>query len=70
MGDTRITKIKDLQMLPRLRDSMSYLYVEHARVEQSNHAIDVFDVDGVTHVPIAALSVLMLGPGTSISTQR
>lgn len=67
MGDTRITKIKDLQMLPRLRDSMSYLYVEHARVEQSNHAIDVFDVDGVTHVPIAALSVLMLGPGTSIT---
>lgn len=62
-----ITKIKDLHVLPRLRDSLSYLYVEHARVEQSNHAIDTYDKEGVTHVPIAALTVLMLGPGTTIT---
>ncbi len=62
-----ITKIKDLHVLPKLRDSLSYLYVEHARLEQSNHAIDVHDKAGVTHVPIAALSTLMLGPGTSIT---
>jgi CRISPR-associated protein Cas1 len=63
----RITKIKDLHILPRLRDSLSYLYVEHARIEQSNHAIDVYDKEGITHVPIASLTVLMLGPGTSIT---
>jgi CRISP-associated protein Cas1 len=63
----RITKIKDLNLLPRLRDSLSYLYVEHGKIEQSNHAIDIHDKDGVTHVPIAALSTLMLGPGTSIT---
>jgi CRISPR-associated protein Cas1 len=62
-----ITKVKDLHVLPKLRDSLSYLYVEHARIEQSNHAIDVFDKDGVTHVPVAALTTLMLGPGTSIT---
>jgi CRISPR-associated protein Cas1 len=63
----RITKIKDLHILPRLRDSLSYLYVEHAKIEQSNHAIDIYDQDGITHVPITALTALMLGPGTSIT---
>lgn len=64
---TRDVRVKDLHLLPKLRDSLSYLYTEHVRVEQSNHAIDLFDKDGVTHVPIAALTVLMLGPGTSIT---
>ena len=64
---THITKVKDLHILPKLRDSLSYLYVEHARVEQNNHAIDLHDKEGVTHVPVAALSVLMLGPGTAIT---
>jgi CRISPR-associated protein Cas1 len=63
----RITKIQDLNLLPRLRDSLSYLYVEHAKIEQSNHAIDIHDKDGVTHVPIAGLSALMLGPGTTVT---
>ena len=63
----RITKIKDLHLLPRLRDSLSYLYVEHAKIEQDNHAIDIHDKDGVTHVPITALTALMLGPGTTIT---
>lgn len=64
---TRNTRIRDLHILPKLRDSLSYLYVEHARVDQAGHAIDVWDKDGRTHVPIAALAVLMLGPGTSIT---
>ncbi len=63
----RITKIKDLHLLPRLRDSMSYLYVERGKIEQSNHAIDIHDKDGITHVPVASLTTLMLGPGTSIT---
>jgi len=63
----RITKIKDLHLLPRLRDSLSYLYIEHAKVEQANHAIDIHDKDGITHVPITSLTALMLGPGTSIT---
>ena len=66
MGNRDI-HIKDLHILPKLRDSLSYLYVEHARIEQANDAIDVYDKEGITHVPIAALTVLMLGPGTSIT---
>jgi len=58
---------KDLHELPKLRDSMSYLYVERARVEQEDAAIALWDADGRTPVPIAALAALLLGPGTTIT---
>ncbi|MCA9878631.1 MAG: type I-E CRISPR-associated endonuclease Cas1 [Thermomicrobiales bacterium] len=57
----------DLRTLPKVRDSLSYLYVEHCRIEQEAKAIALHDVDGKTPVPCAALLLLMLGPGTSIS---
>ncbi len=59
--------MRDLHELPKLRDSLSYLYVEHAILDQKNSAVQVVDKDGRTMVPIAALCVLMLGPGTSIT---
>lgn len=58
---------KNLRELPKIRDSLSYLYVERCRIEQSGLAIELFDKDGRTPVPAAALSVLMLGPGTTIT---
>ena len=57
----------DLHILPRVRDSWSYLYVEHAIIEQDAKAIKVIDQDGTTPIPCAALSLLLLGPGTSIT---
>jgi len=57
----------DLHDLPKLRDSLSYLYLEHCRVEQSDLAIEIVDKEGRTPVPVASLSVLMLGPGTRIT---
>jgi CRISPR-associated protein Cas1 len=59
--------MSDLHELPRLRDSLSYLYVEHARIEQKHKAVEVLDKEGRTMIPVAALAVLMLGPGTSIT---
>lgn len=59
--------MQNLRMLPKLRDSLSYLYVEHALVEQKDSAIELIDQTGHVLVPIAALCVLMLGPGTSIT---
>lgn len=58
---------KDLHVLPKVKDSWSYLYVEHAVVEQDAKAIAVIDKDGRLPVPCAALSLLMLGPGTKIT---
>lgn len=59
--------MRDLHLLPRVRDSLSFLYVEHARVEQEEQAIAVWDANGKTPVPCAALTTLLLGPGTTVT---
>jgi len=57
----------NLRDLPKIRDSLSYVYVEHARVEQRDKGLAVVDKDGETHVPCAALAAILLGPGTAIT---
>jgi CRISPR-associated protein Cas1 len=57
----------DFHELPKLRDSLSYLYIEHAIIDRKQNAIEYIQEDGRVMVPVAALCVLMLGPGTSIS---
>lgn len=57
----------DLHALPKLRDGLSFLYAEHVRVEQTTEAIELQDKDGRTAVPVAALGVLLLGPGSTIT---
>lgn len=57
----------DLRRLPRFDDSLSYLYLEHARIEQHDKAVAFHDEAGLTPVPAASLALLMLGPGTSIT---
>lgn len=57
----------DLTLLPRFSDGLTFLYVERARIEQESHAIVLVDESGRVPVPVAALAVLMLGPGTAIT---
>jgi len=59
--------MRNLRELPKLRDGLSYLYLEHGRVEQARRAVEFFDESGRTMIPAAALAVLMLGPGTVIT---
>lgn len=59
--------LKDLHLLPKVRDSLSYLYVEHGKIDQDAKAIAIHDERGKVQVPCASLTTLMLGPGTSIS---
>lgn len=59
--------IKDLHLLPKVRDSWTYLYVEHAKIDQDAKAIAIHDERGKVPVPCASLTTLMLGPGTSIT---
>lgn len=58
---------RTLRELPKFRDGLSYLYVEHARIEQQDRAIACYGADGLVAVPIAVLGVLFLRPGTSIT---
>ncbi|MCF6278580.1 MAG: type I-E CRISPR-associated endonuclease Cas1e [Anaerolineales bacterium] len=59
--------MQDLHQLPKLSDSISYLYVEHCVIEQNALAIEQIDKRGRTMIPVANLTVLLLGPGTSIT---
>jgi len=59
--------MQDLHELPKLRDSLSYLYIEHAIVDRKDSSIEFIQKSGRTQAPVAVLCVLMLGPGTSIS---
>ncbi len=60
--------MQDLHQLPKLRDSLSYLYVEHAVLNKKDNAIEYIREDeGRVMIPVAALGVLMLGPGTKIT---
>lgn len=57
----------DLHTLPKVRDSWSYLYVEHCKIDQEDKAIAIHDAKGKIPVPCATLTLLMLGPGTSVT---
>ena len=57
----------DLHLLPKIRDGLSSLYVEHARIDRYEKSVAFWDDSGCTPIPAASLSVLMLGPGTSVT---
>lgn len=59
--------MQDLRQLPKLRDSLSYLYAEHCRIDREEKAIALHDLEGKTLAPCASLALLMLGPGTSVT---
>ncbi len=58
---------KDLKELPKLRDSISYFYVEHAIIDQSDSSIILHRITEDIPVPVSALTCLMIGPGTKIT---
>ncbi len=60
-------RIKNLRELPQFCDGLSYLYAEHAVVGQEHGAIVIYRAEEAVAVPAAALGVLILGPGTTIS---
>ena len=57
----------DIASLARVDDRLSFLYFEHCRINRADNAITVHDENGTIHIPSAVLSVLMLGPGTSVT---
>lgn len=59
--------MKNFQELPLLRDSISYVYIEHARIEQEDSSIVIIKKDGKIPIPVATVTCLLLGPGTAIT---
>jgi CRISPR-associated protein Cas1 len=58
---------RDLRELPKLRDSLSYLYLEYGHIERDLNAVKYSNAQGIVPIPIAGMTVLLLGPGTTIS---
>ena len=56
-----------LQSLPQIGDRLTFLYLEHCQINREDSAILVRDDRGTTRIPAAAITVLLLGPGTSVT---
>ncbi|MGH7298184.1 MAG: type I-E CRISPR-associated endonuclease Cas1e, partial [Polyangiaceae bacterium] len=59
--------VSELSQLPRVADGWTFLYTEKVRIERADYAIELRDKNGRVPVPVAALSALMLGPGSTIT---
>lgn len=57
----------ELQALPQIADRMTFIYLERCVLNRQDSAITVTDDEGCVHIPAAAVSVLMLGPGTKVT---
>ncbi|MDO5027514.1 MAG: type I-E CRISPR-associated endonuclease Cas1e [Tissierellia bacterium] len=60
-------KKTELTELPRVGDRVSFIYIEHAKINRVDSAISVADYRGVVKIPASMIGVLLLGPGTDIS---
>ncbi|MFD1485327.1 type I-E CRISPR-associated endonuclease Cas1e [Lacticaseibacillus baoqingensis] len=60
-------KKADLTELSRVRDRVTFLYLEHAKLNRQDSAIVVVDDRGTVFVPAAIISVLLLGPGVDVT---
>ena len=57
----------DLQALPQIRERMTFIYLEHCKLNREDSAITASDQNGTVYIPAASISVLLLGPGTALS---
>ena len=53
--------------LPKIRDSLSHLYFQYGRIKQTKLGVEYVNKQGRTVIPSANLSLLMLGPGTTVT---
>lgn len=59
--------MRTLHELPRFRDRWSYLYLERGRLDQDAKGLLFHNAGGDTPIPIDQLSLVMLGPGTTLT---
>ena len=67
MSERKIIKKPDLQSLPQLHSRMTFLYLEHCRLNRDQYSITIADKEGIIYLPAATICCVLLGPGTSIT---
>lgn len=58
---------RNLRELPQFSDGLTYLYLERAVIEQQHGSVAAFCKGYSVTIPAAAIGVLMLGPGTTVT---
>lgn len=58
---------ENLRSLSKFRDSISFIYLEHAVIEREDRSVAAFTVQGRISIPAAGLGCLLLGPGTRVT---
>lgn len=58
------TKIAEL---PRISDRVTFIYIEHSKINCVDGSVTVAEKRGIVRIPISMIGVLLLGPGTNIS---
>lgn len=53
--------------LTRMRDRVSFVYLERCVVHREDNAITAEDGDGTRYIPGATIGTLLLGPGTTVT---
>jgi CRISPR-associated protein Cas1 len=56
-----------LRDLPKIRDSISFVYFAYGRVEQTKMGVEFVNEQGRTIIPVASVTSLLLGPGTTVT---
>lgn len=64
MAQQNVIEKPDLHALPTISDRMTFIYLEHCKVSRENGAVTATDLDGTVYIPAAAITLLLLGPGT------
>lgn len=57
----------EIQDLPRIGDRMSYVYLEHCKLSRDDSGLCVQESRGSFQLPVASFSMIMLGPGTTVT---
>ena len=58
---------KNKHLLTRAEDRISFLYIQYARIEQTEYAVQVIQGKTTAEIPITTVNCMLLGPGTSIT---
>src|SRR6516225_7972978 len=59
--------MRTLHELPKFSDRWSYLYLERGRLDQDAAGLVFHNESGDTPVPVDQLSLVMLGPGSTLT---
>lgn len=57
----------EIQSLPTVSERMTFLYLEHCKINRDQGAITATDDEGIVSIPANMVSVLLFGPGTDVS---